>query len=152
MLKRAQQALLQPGYPLKALCSAPPGGLHPEAANAAGGCFPCDAGGAGGVDAAAARGGRQLAQRSSTDRHRAERAGGTGYRPAHRHRLEQGGRTPAKICAVSWMRTGRRRAGLHTTVRISCLQVDLCADPELVRRVAAGRKATVCISALTGAF
>lgn len=29
-------------------------------------------------------------------------------------------------------------------------KVDLCADPDLVRRVAAGREATVCISALTG--
>lgn len=29
-------------------------------------------------------------------------------------------------------------------------QVDLCSDPELVRQVAAGRAATVCISALTG--
>lgn len=56
------------------------------------------------------------------------------------------------VCAVSRMCTGRRCARFHITVTMTCLQVDLCADPELVRRVAAGRKATVCISALTGAF
>lgn len=33
---------------------------------------------------------------------------------------------------------------------LSRAQVDLCSDPELVRRVAAGRPSTVCISALTG--